>query len=199
MGEERRERIRDYAKEALKKDEFDDQFAALLKDSESKMVSLEHLKNRKEKDGGVASALAAVKEVFADEMMAARADEPTVSPPDMADEDGSLLQQPFGVSQAGTPPEPPPDEENKGTTVADWMQRQHEFADLPPIPEGWIRIRSNSSGTIYFLNVLTGLTSFEQPTDSLPDGWASTVSRSTGQTYYYHAASGTTTFERPTS
>lgn len=94
-------------------------------------------------------------------------------------------------------------------TAAEWAARQEEFAHLPALPEGWIRVRSRSSGDIYFCSLTTGEVTFTQPTqpstqasadkvDGLPPGWVTMTSRSTGKTYYWNAALQKSQFEKPT-
>lgn len=104
------------------------------------------------------------------------------------------LQMEAGESREGASPKPP----TRKLTAADWAERQHEFKDLAPLPTGWIRVRSNSTGEIYYYCMDTGETTFEMPS-GLPTGWTEMKSRSTGQTYYWHAATGVSQFKRPTS
>jgi YHS domain-containing protein len=83
-----------------------------------------------------------------------------------------------------------------GKTAQQWAQEQAEFAHLPPLPEGWIRVKSQTTGKIYFFNMHTGKTTFTEPTD-LPPGWVQMKSRSTGQPYYWNANLKKSQFERP--
>lgn len=91
-------------------------------------------------------------------------------------------------------------------TVLDWAVNQDEFAHLPKLLEGWIRIRSNSSGKVYCLNTNTGNTSYVEPreetasaaTGSMPEGWQEMTSRSNGSVYYWHSATGRTQLQKPT-
>lgn len=94
-------------------------------------------------------------------------------------------------------------------TAAEWAEKQDEFAHLPALPEGWIRVRSRSSGEIYFCSLTTGEVTFTQPTqpstqasankvDGLPPGWVTMASRSTGKTYYWNASLQKSQFEKPT-
>lgn len=83
----------------------------------------------------------------------------------------------------------------QGKTVREWEQEQQkEFANEPKLPSGWIRIKSRSSGDVYYFNKLTKESTFEVP---LPTGWTKQVSKSTGKSYYYHAQKRMSTFERP--
>eukprot|EP00929_Paragymnodinium_shiwhaense_P001623 TRINITY_DN101861_c0_g1_i1.p1 TRINITY_DN101861_c0_g1~~TRINITY_DN101861_c0_g1_i1.p1 ORF type:complete len:441 (-),score=109.34 TRINITY_DN101861_c0_g1_i1:62-1384(-) len=89
-------------------------------------------------------------------------------------------------------------EKKEKVTVADWANDQSDFAALPPLPEGWIRIRSQSSGKIYFVNLQSGEQTFVQPKQPLPEGWSEVTSKSTGRTYYWHRATDKSQFDRPT-
>mmetsp|Transcript_64443 Transcript_64443/g.119879 ORF Transcript_64443/g.119879 Transcript_64443/m.119879 type:complete len:438 (-) Transcript_64443:22-1335(-) len=85
-----------------------------------------------------------------------------------------------------------------GKSIAQWKKEQAQFANLPQLPPGWIRIRSRGSGEIYFYNVDTKETSRDMPEFPLPEGWTREVSKSTGQTYYFHAGRRESTYKRPT-
>merc|ERR1712039_821525 len=71
-------------------------------------------------------------------------------------------------------------------TVSDWEGDQAEFAHLPPLPPGWLRIKSRSSGQTYFFNKRTQQATFDMPEFPLPEGWTKQVSKSTGKTYYFN-------------
>lgn len=96
------------------------------------------------------------------------------------------------VAPAAVPAEasPPP----KKMTVAEWIDAQGQFADLPRLPKHWIRIKKSSGEGLYFFDVSTGDTSIEEP---LPRGWSQHIARSTGQTYYFHSEHDLKQFERP--
>lgn len=50
------------------------------------------------------------------------------------------------------------------TSPAEWAAAQKRlFGDLPPLPPGWIRIRSRTSGEVYFYNQVTGVSSPDLP------------------------------------
>jgi len=83
-----------------------------------------------------------------------------------------------------------------GKTIAQWETEQDLFKDEPKLPAGWLRIKSRSSGEVYFFNKRTQESTFEWP---LPEGWTKQVSKSTGKTYYFHAKKKQSTFERPTA
>lgn len=87
------------------------------------------------------------------------------------------------------------DAPNQGKTVSQLEKEQDEFAHLPKLPAGWIRVRSKSSGEVYFFNKETQKSSFELP---LPEGWTKQVSKTTGKTYYFNAKKRQSTFEPPT-
>lgn len=84
-----------------------------------------------------------------------------------------------------------------GKTALEWASEQEQFADLPALPQGWIRVKSASTGRLYYFNMVTGKTTFTEPTD-LPPGWVQIKSRSTGQPYYWNAQLKKSQFERPT-
>mmetsp|Transcript_55646 Transcript_55646/g.120190 ORF Transcript_55646/g.120190 Transcript_55646/m.120190 type:complete len:463 (-) Transcript_55646:122-1510(-) len=79
-------------------------------------------------------------------------------------------------------------------TVNDWEAEQDKFAGLPALPKDWIRVKSQSSGDVYYFNKRTQESTFELP---LPEGWTKQVSKSTGKTYYFNAKRKESTFERP--
>jgi len=89
-------------------------------------------------------------------------------------------------------------------SVEDWAKDQEQFSHLPPLPEGWIRVRSTTNGSIYYCCKDTLETTFTEPTaprvvdKTLPTGWVQMTSRTTGRLYYWHALSGRSQFERPT-
>jgi len=49
-------------------------------------------------------------------------------------------------------------------TMGQWEAEQaRRFAGLPPLPEGWLRALSRSTGRIYYVNSATGESQFEEP------------------------------------
>lgn len=103
-------------------------------------------------------------------------------------------------------------------TPADWVNDQEQFSHLPPLPEGWIRVRSRTTGDIYYCYADTGETTLTEPTVAgplseqensptkgdaqdveLPPGWVEVVSRSSGKIYYWHAGLQKSQFTRPTA
>lgn len=98
-------------------------------------------------------------------------------------------------------------ETRSGRTASEWAADQEQFAHLPPLPPGWLRVLSRSSGKIYFCYPETGETTFTEPTgpppsvaaaNNLPEGWVEMVSRSNGRTYFWNAALQKSQFEKPT-
>mmetsp|Transcript_37451 Transcript_37451/g.105757 ORF Transcript_37451/g.105757 Transcript_37451/m.105757 type:complete len:468 (-) Transcript_37451:58-1461(-) len=85
-----------------------------------------------------------------------------------------------------------------GKTVNQWEQDQSEFANEPKLPPGWIRIKSNSTGKVYYYNKKTQQSTFDIPEQPLPEGWTKQVSKSTGKSYYFHAGRKQSQFTRPT-
>lgn len=82
-------------------------------------------------------------------------------------------------------------------TVEDWLHNQDQFDHLGPLPQNWIRIKS-SHGDIYYMNIVSGKTSMDKPTnEDLPRGWEKVVSRSTGGVYYRNIDLGLSQFEVP--
>jgi len=99
-----------------------------------------------------------------------------------------------------------------GLTTKDWAADQAQFANLPALPPGWIRVRSRTTGSIYYCFIATGETTFEEPKgtvsptegttnspqdSTLPPGWHRMVSRSTGRTYYWNSRLNQAQFEHP--
>jgi hypothetical protein len=83
----------------------------------------------------------------------------------------------------------------QGKTISQWEAEQATFADQSKLPPGWLRIKSRSSGDVYFYNKRTQEATFEQP---LPEGWTKELSKSTGKVYYFNAKKKQSTFDRPT-
>lgn len=91
-------------------------------------------------------------------------------------------------------------------SASDWAKDQDQFAHLPPLPEGWIRVKSRTTDQVYFFCQQTGETTFTEPTaamaikndPTLPPGWVEKTSRSTGKTYYWNTIQQRSQFERPT-
>lgn len=90
--------------------------------------------------------------------------------------------------------------------ASEWVKDQEQFAHLPPLPDGWMRVKSRQSGQIYYCHRATGKTTFTEPTVStginpetgLPPGWIEKVSRTNGKAYYWNAQLQVSQFERPT-
>lgn len=83
----------------------------------------------------------------------------------------------------------------QGKTIGQWEAEQEAFADQIKLPAGWLRIKSRSSGEVYYYNKRTQEATFEQP---LPEGWTKELSKSTGKVYYFNAKKKESTFDRPT-
>lgn len=79
-------------------------------------------------------------------------------------------------------------------TADDWAGLQHEFSHLPPLMKDWIYVKSNSSGNIYFWNVVKRQAVLERP---MPKGWVTMKSKSTGKEYYWHERTQTSQFDPP--
>jgi len=86
-----------------------------------------------------------------------------------------------------------------GKTLKEWEEAQAQFADLPALPEGWLRIQSRNNNQIYYLNKETQVTTFEIPRGGLPEDWTKQVSKSSGKTYYFNAKKRLSQFEKPTA
>merc|ERR1712151_926929 len=92
-------------------------------------------------------------------------------------------------------------------TIKYWVENQSQFANLPSLPDTWIRVKSKDESQIYFVCLTDGTTTMKMPTGSakereetlpsqkessseptagLPPGWTERVSRSTGQKYYWN-------------
>lgn len=86
----------------------------------------------------------------------------------------------------------------QGKTVRQWEAEQAQFAEDSKLPAGWIRVKSRSTGEVYYFNKQTQQSSFKLPEEPLPDGWTKQVSKSTGKTYWFNARKKMSTFTRPT-
>lgn len=89
-----------------------------------------------------------------------------------------------------------------------WWTDQAQFSHLSPLPKGWIRVRSKTTGGIYYCFTETGMTTFIEPTSEgppartveerdLPPGWVRMVSRSSGRPYYWNSDLNKSQFEHP--
>lgn len=103
-----------------------------------------------------------------------------------------------GPGGEGRPSEGRPSEPGGGSgrTARDWAKDQEQFRHLAALPEGWIHVKSKSSGEVYYYCLDTGEATFQAPSD-LPAGWTAVKSRTTGQTYYWNAQLQTSQFKRP--
>jgi len=143
---------------------------------------------------------------------------PVIPPPRDYQDISSSSKAPFAESaQPLEPPDPQVGrtapgvaEGGDGRTANEWADDQAQFAHLPPLPEGWIRVKSRTSGGIYYCYSATGQTTFTEPTgppsqveegaeSALPPGWEVKISRSTGQVYYWNQDLQKSQFERPTA
>lgn len=113
-----------------------------------------------------------------------------------------------------------------GKTANDWAAEQDQFAHMPPLPQGWIRVKSRTTGAIYFCYKETGETTFTEPTgppagvaasenaatvagsgeqagaagaSGMAAGWVEVMSRSTGQVYYWNSTLQKSQFEFPSA
>ena len=70
-------------------------------------------------------------------------------------------------------------------------------------PEGWSEAVSKSTGRKYYVNTITGVSTYDRPTapamETLPPLWEARVSRSNGETYYFNTKTRETKWERPAS
>jgi hypothetical protein len=96
-----------------------------------------------------------------------------------------------------------------GLTIKDWAKDQTQFSHLPQLPDGWMRVRSKTTGGIYYCFIATGETTYEEPKGcgppgteanpdpSLPPGWHKMISRNTGKPYYWNSKLNQTQFDHP--
>lgn len=146
------------------------------------------------------------------------------APVSAAGQEMAAAQQPPQTSAPEAPVPPPaqaplqPERQVISGTVLDWCTKQEQFAHLPPLQEGWIRVVSKSTGGIYYLNTVTGQTTFTEPVavtagpqatapsspgappgggGQLPPGWSRVLSKSTGQYYYWNSVTGQAQFDPP--
>jgi len=85
-------------------------------------------------------------------------------------------------------------------SVKEWVANQDKlFGHLEKLPQDWIRIKSTSSGKVYFYNTRIGESRDENnpPVHQLPAGWQRMTSKSSGNTYYYNSKTGQSQFEKP--
>lgn len=94
-------------------------------------------------------------------------------------------------------PQPRAADGTSGKTVAEWAEEQKQFVNELQLPPNWIRIKSRSTGDIYYLNTATQETTFDFPEPPLPAGWTKQVSKSTGKTYYFNAKLNQSSFVLP--
>lgn len=106
----------------------------------------------------------------------------------------------------------------RARTAKDWEADQDQFAHLPKLPEGWIRVRSRHNDSIYYCSPATGDTTYTEPTEpagglsqvrdtpvaapvdeDLPAGWEKKVSRTNGRVYYINQQLKVSQYERPTA
>lgn len=97
----------------------------------------------------------------------------------------------------------PGSNDDQGRTVQEWAADQEQFAHLPLLPEGWMRVRSKTTGAIYYYFKETGETTFSEPigppskNNGLPSGWVEMMSRTTGKVYYWNASLQKSQFQHP--
>lgn len=83
-----------------------------------------------------------------------------------------------------------------GRSVAEWKAEQfHLFGHLPKLPMDWIRIKSRSSGEVYFWNTKTQTPQYDHP---LPEGWTKQRSKSSGKVYYFNSEKRQSVYVPPT-
>merc|ERR1712232_580853 len=105
--------------------------------------------------------------------------------------------EPPTATRTATGPAAVPAKPVKEKTCDEWSQDQAQFAGEAPLPPDWIRVKSKSSGQVYFYNMNTQASSFEFPEWPLPAGRTKQVSKSTGKAYYFHAEKQLSQFDRP--
>lgn len=113
-------------------------------------------------------------------------------------DDLAALPSPKGESSTSGGGASSSEASKRGRTAMEWAALQGQFVHLPPLPQGWIRVISQSTGRLYYFNMFSGETTFNEPMD-LPPGWTQMKSRSTGKVYYWNAALKKSQFERPTA
>jgi len=124
---------------------------------------------------------------------------------------GGYVGDPFNKEGTGMSAASATSSGRPGRTASEWASDQSQFAHLPPLPAGWLRVLSRSTGKVYYCYAETGETSFTEPTGpppsmvkkpgsapALPKGWVQMESRSTGRTYFWHAGLQKSQFDTPT-
>ncbi|CAE7447854.1 unnamed protein product, partial [Symbiodinium natans] len=115
----------------------------------------------------------------------------------------------------------------QGKTVREWEAEQNEFSNQPTLPSGWLRIKSRTTGEVYYFNKITQKSQFEMPkkveeptpkkvakqaegapakgtapaqgrkAEDLPNGWTKHISKRNGKVYYFHKATNISQYYRP--
>jgi hypothetical protein len=90
----------------------------------------------------------------------------------------------------------------KVKTIDDWATDQEQFAHLPKLKPGFIRVRSSKTQNIYYVNTKTGQSTeieprLESTTRKLLPNWSEQRSKSTGQLYYFNQLTGESRFQPP--
>jgi len=116
---------------------------------------------------------------------------PIEEPPSSRSAESAVPPVSLPISGGEQPP-------TSGRTARDWAKDQGQFQHMPVLPEGWIYVKSKSSGEVYYYCLDTGEATFQAPSD-LPLGWVAMKSRTTGQTYYWNAQLQQSQFKRPTA
>jgi len=107
---------------------------------------------------------------------------------------------------SSTPRSPCNANQQPARSVEDWAKDQQQFSHLPKLPDGWIRVKSRTTGAIYYCYTETGETILDEPTGpppsqrsekGLPRGWVEMVSRSTGRAYYWNSQLQKSQYNRP--
>lgn len=86
----------------------------------------------------------------------------------------------------------------QGKTVRQWEEEQAQYANLPKLPAGWLRVKSRKTGEVYYFNKRTQESTFDLPEGGpLPPNWTKQVSKSTGKVYYFNMKTKESSFDRP--
>merc|ERR1711879_1115600 len=83
---------------------------------------------------------------------------------DEEEEAGRLEAGESSAAAGGNESEEEEDEVQEPKTLDEWIKAQQRlFSGLSRLPKGWIRLRSKSTGLIYFYNVTSGQSSPTEP------------------------------------
>jgi hypothetical protein len=140
----------------------------------------------------------------------------------LSEEDTQNIEFLYGQEEEETPEQTlsQVEEDEAGDVVVDSLNEEEGSQSQPALPFGWTELVDPSTGISYFLNVESGVTTWERPNEeepknrekgaqvanddstlaevgALPDGWTEEIDGVSGRTYYYHVENGEASCDRP--